>query len=143
MAIEIVDFPIKHGDFPLLFVCSPGRVDLEVSTEAKSKAFYFGYSYSRSHLNRTTKKVHLGGEVRQSRFFFSMMAGGTANFENLLVFFLIFFVTAIASLAAVFYIEYKAPPFLVAVIEYPRIYIGPNTIFHPSWDDAFSRRWPA
>ena len=23
MAIEIVDFPIKHGDFPLLFVCSP------------------------------------------------------------------------------------------------------------------------
>ena len=23
MAIEIVDFPIKNGDFPLLFVCSP------------------------------------------------------------------------------------------------------------------------
>ena len=23
MAIEIVDFPMKHGDFPLLFVCSP------------------------------------------------------------------------------------------------------------------------
>ena len=23
MAIEIVDFPIKDGDFPLLFVCSP------------------------------------------------------------------------------------------------------------------------
>ena len=23
MAIEIVDFPIKNGDFPLLFVCLP------------------------------------------------------------------------------------------------------------------------
>ena len=23
MAIEIVDFPMKNGDFPLLFVCSP------------------------------------------------------------------------------------------------------------------------
>ena len=23
MAIEIVDFPSKNGDFPLLFVCSP------------------------------------------------------------------------------------------------------------------------
>ena len=23
MATEIVDFPIKNGDFPLLFVCSP------------------------------------------------------------------------------------------------------------------------
>ena len=26
MAIEIVDFPIEHGDLPLLFVGSPGRV---------------------------------------------------------------------------------------------------------------------
>ena len=26
MAIETVDFPIKHGDFILLFVSSPGRV---------------------------------------------------------------------------------------------------------------------
>ena len=26
MTIEIVDFPIKNDDFPLLFVSSPGRV---------------------------------------------------------------------------------------------------------------------
>ena len=28
MAIEIVDFPIKHGDFPSFFVSLPGRVTL-------------------------------------------------------------------------------------------------------------------
>ena len=26
MAIEIVDFPIQNGDFPLLFVCSPDGI---------------------------------------------------------------------------------------------------------------------
>ena len=26
MAIEIVDFPMKHGDFPSFFACLPGRV---------------------------------------------------------------------------------------------------------------------
>ena len=27
MAIEIVDFPMKDGDFPSFFVCLPGRVN--------------------------------------------------------------------------------------------------------------------
>ena len=26
MAIEIVDLPVKNGDFPTFFVCLPGRV---------------------------------------------------------------------------------------------------------------------
>ena len=30
MAIEIVDFPIKNGDFPLLFVCSPEGISDEM-----------------------------------------------------------------------------------------------------------------
>ena len=32
MAMEIVDLPIKSGDFPSFFVCLPGRVS--VSPEA-------------------------------------------------------------------------------------------------------------
>ena len=30
MAIEIVDFPIKNGDFPLFFVCLPEGTRLEM-----------------------------------------------------------------------------------------------------------------
>lgn len=39
------------------FQCFPGPI---ISFD--SEAFYFFYSYSRSHLNGTTKKVHLGGK---------------------------------------------------------------------------------
>ena len=68
-------------------------------SEVLAEAFYFGYSYSRSHLNRTTKKVHLVGRSDSSRDFFSMMAGGIRTL-NLLVFFM--FVTAIASFSSIY-----------------------------------------
>ena len=34
MTIELVDFPIENGDFPLFFVSLPGRVNLQTSSDS-------------------------------------------------------------------------------------------------------------
>jgi len=38
MAIEIVDLPMKHGDFPLFFVCLPGRVLEHITYQASDQS---------------------------------------------------------------------------------------------------------
>ena len=52
MAIEIVSFPIKNGDFPWFFVCLPEGMDLPVSNRASKPqwitTWWFNYGSSQN-----------------------------------------------------------------------------------------------